>query len=66
MTQTTTQAKTAQPTQAATIAMRAITKVFATDEMETHALRGIDLDINTGDFVSINLSSVSVTSFESK
>ncbi len=37
----------------ATIAMRGITKVFATDEMETHALRGIDLAINTGDFVSI-------------
>ena len=50
MTQTTTQPQTAQ---AATIAMRGITKVFATDEMETHALRGIDLDIYTGDFVSI-------------
>lgn len=37
----------------ATIALRGITKVFATDEMETHALRGIDLDIFTGDFVSI-------------
>ncbi|MBT1446641.1 ABC transporter ATP-binding protein [Shewanella sp. JM162201] len=37
----------------ATIALRGITKVFATDEMETHALRGIDLDIYTGDFVSI-------------
>lgn len=37
----------------ATISMRGITKVFATDEMETHALRGIDLAINTGDFVSI-------------
>ena len=37
----------------ATITLRGITKVFATDEMETHALRGIDLDIFTGDFVSI-------------
>lgn len=37
----------------ATITMRGITKVFATDEMETHALRGIDLDIHRGDFVSI-------------
>lgn len=37
----------------ATISMRGITKVFATDEMETHALRGIDLAIDTGDFVSI-------------
>lgn len=35
------------------ISMRGITKVFATDEMETHALRGIDLDIFAGDFVSI-------------
>lgn len=39
--------------QQSTIAMRGVTKVFATDEMETHALRGIDLDIYTGDFVSI-------------
>ncbi len=35
------------------IKMQGITKVFATDEMETHALRGIDLDIFAGDFVSI-------------
>lgn len=35
------------------ISMRGITKVFATDEMETHALRGIDLEIFAGDFVSI-------------
>lgn len=40
-------------TSQATIALRDITKVFATDEMETHALRGIDLNIYTGDFVSI-------------
>ena len=33
--------------------MSGITKVFATDEMETHALRGIDLRITKGDFVSI-------------
>jgi len=33
--------------------MSGITKVFATDEMETHALRGIDLKIHKGDFVSI-------------
>ena len=35
------------------ISMRGITKVFATDDMETHALRGIDLAIYGGDFVSI-------------
>ncbi len=33
--------------------MSGITKVFATDEMETHALRGVDLQITKGDFVSI-------------
>lgn len=53
MNKTTTEPQMLQHTQPATIAMRAITKVFATDEMETHALRGIDLDIYTGDFVSI-------------
>ncbi len=36
-----------------TILMQGITKIFATDEMETHALRGIDLQIASGDFVSI-------------
>ena len=36
-----------------TILMLGITKIFATDEMETHALRGIDLQISSGDFVSI-------------
>lgn len=36
-----------------TILMQSITKIFATDEMETHALRGIDLQISSGDFVSI-------------
>jgi putative ABC transport system ATP-binding protein len=35
------------------INMQGITKVYATDEMETHALRGIDLAIYAGDFVSI-------------
>lgn len=36
-----------------TLTMKGITKVYATDEMYTHALRGIDLDIYKGDFVSI-------------
>lgn len=31
-----------------------ISKVFFTDELETHALSGIDLNINNGEFVSIN------------
>lgn len=35
------------------LTMSGVTKVFSTDEMETHALRGIDLTIYQGDFVSI-------------
>src|SRR5438552_5887030 len=30
-----------------------VTKVFLTDEVETHALSGIDLEIRTGEYVSI-------------
>ncbi len=37
----------------AIIQLRDISKVFATEEMETHALRGIDLEIYPADFVSI-------------
>ena len=33
--------------------LEAITKVFLTDEVETHALSGVHLDIEQGDFVSI-------------
>jgi putative ABC transport system ATP-binding protein len=33
--------------------MDAVTKVFYTDEVETHALSGIHLEINQGDYVSI-------------
>lgn len=36
-----------------TLKMTGITKVYSTEDMETHALRGIDLDIYKGDFVSI-------------
>ncbi|MEP7248079.1 MAG: ATP-binding cassette domain-containing protein, partial [Gammaproteobacteria bacterium] len=36
------------------IRMRAITKVFFTDEIETHALSGVHCDINRGEFVSIS------------
>lgn len=35
------------------IKLEGITKVFLTDEIETHALSGIHLDINQGEFVSI-------------
>jgi len=36
------------------IQMSGITKVFLTDEMETHALRGVNLAITDGDYVSIS------------
>ena len=35
------------------IALRAITKVFVTDEVETHALSNINLNIAKGEFVSV-------------
>ena len=35
------------------IKLEAITKVFYTDEVETHALSGVHLDIRKGDYVSI-------------
>jgi len=38
----------------AVIQMTDITRVFITEEMETHALRGINLTINQGDYVSIS------------
>jgi putative ABC transport system ATP-binding protein len=34
--------------------LEGVTKVFLTDEVETHALTGIHLQINKGEFVSIN------------
>ena len=36
------------------IRMRGITKVFFTDEIETHALSGVHCDIRRGEFVSIS------------
>lgn len=36
------------------IRLRAITKVFQTDEIETHALSGVHCDIERGEFVSIS------------
>src|ERR1700740_639327 len=38
---------------AAVIALRNLTKVFATDEVETHALSDVSLDIRRGDYISI-------------
>src|SRR5438046_29402 len=35
------------------IRLNGVTKVFLTDEVETHALSGIHLDIRTGEYVSI-------------
>ena len=37
----------------ALINLEGVTKVFYTDEVETHALAGIHLDINQGEYVSI-------------
>ena len=36
------------------IRLQGTTKVFLTEEVETHALSGVDLDINRGEFVSIS------------
>jgi putative ABC transport system ATP-binding protein len=35
------------------IRLESLTKVFMTDEVETHALSGIHLEINRGDYISI-------------
>jgi putative ABC transport system ATP-binding protein len=35
------------------IQMKNISKVFETDELETHALKNVDITINAGDYVSI-------------
>src|ERR1035441_6015127 len=36
------------------IHMEAVKKVFITDEVETHALEGINLDIQRGEYISIS------------
>jgi putative ABC transport system ATP-binding protein len=36
------------------IHMEAVTKVFITDEVETHALAGIDLEVQRGEYISIS------------
>ena len=36
------------------IALQSVSKVFTTDEVETHALAGIELKIRKGEYVSIS------------
>src|SRR5438128_1928305 len=36
------------------IALDAVTKVFLTDDIETHALADVHIDINAGEYVSIS------------
>src|SRR6202041_1715297 len=36
------------------ISLRSVTKVFSTDEVETHALAGIELNVRKGEYVSIS------------
>ena len=36
------------------IHLQGVTRVFVTDEVETHALEGIDLDIDRGEYLSIS------------
>src|SRR6202051_1987543 len=38
----------------ALISLDGVTKVFVTDEVETHALAGIELDIKKGEYLSIS------------
>src|SRR5215212_8361738 len=40
-------------TGAALIRLRRISKVFYTDQVETHALRGVDLDVREGEYLAI-------------
>jgi putative ABC transport system ATP-binding protein len=42
------------PTEPPLIRMRGVSRVFLTDELETHALTSVDLDIRRGEFVSIS------------
>ena len=37
----------------ALISLQGVSKIFYTDEVETHALAGVVLDINKGDYISI-------------
>jgi len=44
---------TAAPAPTSLIKLDGVTKVFLTDEVETHALAGIHMDINKGEYISI-------------
>ena len=46
-------ASPAEHTNGSLISLRGIAKVFVTDEVETHALSNINLEINKGEFVSV-------------
>src|SRR5215212_8854066 len=53
MATTTAPAATASSASGSLIGLHAITKVFVTDEVETHALSNINLEIQKGEFVSV-------------
>src|SRR5205085_11679598 len=50
---TTTAIRTSSNGSTPLICLNGVTKVFLTDEVETHALSGIHLDIRTGEYLSI-------------
>ena len=52
-TEATTTSRTASNGSTPLISLNGVTKVFLTDEVETHALSGIHLDIRTGEYLSI-------------
>ena len=36
------------------LSLNSVTKVFSTDEVETHALAGIELNVRKGEYISIS------------
>src|ERR1700755_45637 len=52
-TETTTTTRTSTNGSTPLICLEGVTKVFLTDEVETHALSGIHLEIKKGEYVSI-------------
>ena len=36
------------------LSLNSVTKVFTTDEVETHALAGIELNVRKGEYISIS------------
>jgi putative ABC transport system ATP-binding protein len=43
-----------EPTAPTLISLNSVTKVFSTDEVETHALAGIELNVRKGEYISIS------------